>query len=318
MHGVPGAYSYRRCRRCRTVFQDPRVIEEDLKLLYPPEYYTHAQRPPGSTVVVTERARPGLKGRIRMDVQAVQAPDPLGRPPSWWGRLLGRSRWLRERAFHDLVPDEMLPWQVPAGRALDVGCGSGELMTRLMALGWQVMGVDPDARAAGVARERTGADVRVSGVGSLREQDLGRFELVTVSHVLEHLAAPGDALRTLAGLLAPGGRVVAMFPNPDALAARLFGQDWFAWDAPRHLVLPPLDAVRFLLEGTGLLVRRARTLDRWAADHAMQSAAYRRGEGLQDDVPGRWHRGLGVVERALVAAGADLGEEILLHLERRT
>ena len=224
---------------------------------------------------------------------------------------------MRERAFYDLVHDEMIPWRTPPGRALDVGCGSGELMLRLAALGWQVTGVEPDAAAAAAARERTGAEVRTAGVASLRREDLGEFDLVTVSHVLEHLPAPGEALGTLAGLLCSGGRLVALWPNPDALGARIFQAHWFAWDAPRHLVVPSLDAVRALLDGTGLELRGARTLTRWAADHAMQSAAYRRGEGLQADVPGAWHRGFAALERALVALGLDVGEEILLRLEPR-
>ena len=40
--GVPGTFSYRRCRSCGSVFQDPRVLEEDLAICYPASYYTHA------------------------------------------------------------------------------------------------------------------------------------------------------------------------------------------------------------------------------------------------------------------------------------
>ena len=35
---VPGEFTYRRCVSCRTVFQDPRVIAEDIPLCYPDGY----------------------------------------------------------------------------------------------------------------------------------------------------------------------------------------------------------------------------------------------------------------------------------------
>jgi SAM-dependent methyltransferase len=318
MHGIPGTYSYRRCRSCRTVFQDPQVTDEDVALLYPRTYYTHAAPSGESPAGVRGEGEPGFRGRVRAGIQRVQAPGREGPPPSAWSRLLAVSRWMRERAFYDLVDDEMLPWRTPPGRALDVGCGSGFWMLRLAALGWEVAGVEPDEAAAAVARERTGAEVRVAGVATLRREDVGTFDLVTLSHVLEHLPAPGHALRVLGGLLSPGGRLVVLWPNPDALVARAFRAHWFAWDAPRHLVLPSLRALRPLMADTGLEVRRARTFTRSAADHAMQSASYQRGGGVQTGVPGFWHRGLGGLERALVALGLDVGEEILLHLELRT
>src|SRR5438093_7826950 len=45
LHATPGSFSYRRCRSCRTVFQDPRVVAEDLELCYPDDYLPHAEQP---------------------------------------------------------------------------------------------------------------------------------------------------------------------------------------------------------------------------------------------------------------------------------
>ncbi|HKJ01452.1 MAG TPA: hypothetical protein VJ997_03325, partial [Longimicrobiales bacterium] len=110
---------------------------------------------------------------------------------------------------------------------------------------------------------------------------------------------------------------VLLYPNPESLGARAFGPHWFAWDAPRHLVLPPVRAAVELGRRVGLRCRSARTLPRWAADHAMQSRAYRRGEGLQAGPPGPLDGIFGALERALMILGADVGEEALLALEYR-
>ena len=41
IYEVPGRYAYAQCRACETVFQDPRVLNADLELLYPEAYITH-------------------------------------------------------------------------------------------------------------------------------------------------------------------------------------------------------------------------------------------------------------------------------------
>ncbi|MHB1193112.1 MAG: hypothetical protein ACYC6F_08685 [Longimicrobiales bacterium] len=103
----------------------------------------------------------------------------------------------------------------------------------------------------------------------------------------------------------------------DTLGVRAFQAHSFAWDAPRHPVVPWLAGLRPLPQGTALEVRGAPTFTRWTTDHAMQSAVYRREEGLQDDVSGFWRCVFVRLARVLVALGGVPGEEILLHPEVR-
>src|SRR5438445_335883 len=41
LHGVPGEFQYVECGSCSSVYQNPRVVLEDLGLCYPSEYFTH-------------------------------------------------------------------------------------------------------------------------------------------------------------------------------------------------------------------------------------------------------------------------------------
>src|SRR5215213_9274952 len=41
LYDVPGLFAYERCSACRSLFQEPRVAEEDLPLCYPAGYFTH-------------------------------------------------------------------------------------------------------------------------------------------------------------------------------------------------------------------------------------------------------------------------------------
>src|SRR5688572_6645970 len=63
LHGVPGEFSYRRCQSCRTAFQDPRVVVEDLSLCYPDMYFTH-QSPGVNSAQIAVTAMPQTDLRL--------------------------------------------------------------------------------------------------------------------------------------------------------------------------------------------------------------------------------------------------------------
>ena len=95
--------------------------------------------------------------------------------------------------------------QVPpgAGRALDVGCGTGGLVRALAAVVPEVTGIDPDPRVVALA----GPGCRV---GDLLSVPAGpAYDLVTAVAVVHHLPAAA-ALAHLRALLRPGGRLAVV------------------------------------------------------------------------------------------------------------
>jgi SAM-dependent methyltransferase len=97
-------------------------------------------------------------------------------------------------------------------RVLDVGCGTGQLTTRLALDGHTVVGIDPAAASLAVARARQGAD----GVDWLRRDALhppeGPFDVALMtSHVAQFLAADDEwraALAAIGDRLTVDGRIV--------------------------------------------------------------------------------------------------------------
>jgi 2-polyprenyl-3-methyl-5-hydroxy-6-metoxy-1,4-benzoquinol methylase len=289
------------------------VIPDDQALLYPAGYYTHESQPdaPPHAGVIGRGARDWLRQQI---VAAVRSRSD--RAPSKLGSVLAASRWIRERAFRDLAVDEMIPRGSLPGRALDIGCGAGGLLVRLSLLGWSVEGLEWDERAAEVAR-RTGFAVHL-GTAANAGGAVGSYELVVLNHVLEHLPDPAAALRGLAALLAPSGKLVLVYPNPGSLGARRFGSWWFGWEAPRHLVLPTFAGLRLLGERLGLRLLSARTMSRSAEAHSSYSRAYRAGRPVRAGHPelDGFDRAFKLFEALAVGLRLPVGEASVVSLSR--
>jgi SAM-dependent methyltransferase len=113
-------------------------------------------------------------------------------------------------------------------RALDFGCGVGRLTRPLAGAFEEVTGVDIAPAMIERARERTADLPRVRFVlnerGDLDVLAGERFDLVYTGLVLQHLPSRELALRylaDLAGLVAPGGVLVAQVPVALGLRLRL-------------------------------------------------------------------------------------------------
>jgi SAM-dependent methyltransferase len=145
------------------------------------------------------------------------------------------------------------------GSILDVGCGTGEFLTEMQGAGWQVLGIEPASQARDFAEKD---DLRVL---DRIEKCHGRFDAITLWHVLEHIHEAHDLLRQLCKLLSPGGWLFIAVPNLESFDAKRYGPHWIAFDAPRHLYHFRPQDMRLFLHRHGLKVvcQRALFLDPW-------------------------------------------------------
>jgi SAM-dependent methyltransferase len=140
----------------------------------------------------------------------------------------------------------------PAGRLLEVGCGHGLLLDEARRRGYEVRGVELSASAAGYARDVLGLDVREQPLDEVRADD-GGFAAIVMADVIEHLDDPLGALDQLRDLLAPGGVLCVVTPDPSSATARLAGSRWWGY-LPAHTYLMPRLTLRELLGARGLVV----------------------------------------------------------------
>jgi len=106
-------------------------------------------------------------------------------------------------------------------RILDVGCANGGLLVSLQRLGFsQLLGLDPSP--ACVANTRARGIEAVAGWLTDPPQDMGQFDCVILSHMLEHVREVRSALRSAGALLRPGGCIYVEVPDATRYVDYLF------------------------------------------------------------------------------------------------
>jgi len=261
--GTEGAWRYRRNPRTGHLWLDPRPANEDIGELYR-TYYTHQDPSSKGAPSVWEQAMALVQAR-RLGYRQPQRVRAAA-------RMVALLPSVADAAMMEIM-------RIPAsqgGHVLDVGCGSGAFLKRMRNAGWQTTGVEPDPRAALRVRELLGAQV-FSSIEEL-EAHGGRFDLITLSHVIEHVPDPLDTLRRLALLLAPNGRLVITTPNAKSLGARLFGAHWRGLEPPRHFNVFSPESMGEAMQRAGLTIEQLSTHARLARGIFYLSVLARRGQ----------------------------------------
>lgn len=131
---------------------------------------------------------------------------------------------------------------VRAGTAvLDVGTGPGTLAALAATRGAKVAAVDPEPSMVSAA-SRLVPDVRVGALPELPFGE-GEFDAVVANFVLNHVGEPGAAVRELARVTRPGGRVaVTIWPYPQPPLQALWGEVLAASGVRPAVRAPRLDA----------------------------------------------------------------------------
>jgi 2-polyprenyl-3-methyl-5-hydroxy-6-metoxy-1,4-benzoquinol methylase len=145
---------------------------------------------------------------------------------------------------------------MPAGRALDLGCGEGGDAIWLASRGWRVTGIDMSQ----VAIERAAAAGRAAGVdvdwicGDFFQQPppADGYDLVTTHYLSVPKAKADTALAALLNAVAPGGTLLFVaHAVSDAVPAHIPGRD------PDEYVQPD-EIAAYLGDGWTIVVHETR------------------------------------------------------------
>ena len=131
--------------------------------------------------------------------------------PDYLARASEDEPWAR-LAFDDRL--ELLGAHLPAARRrlLDIGSGPGFFAKRALERGWRAEGIDPSRQACTHARS-LGVNVTEDVFDDAAVNALGRFDAITLTNMLEHVADPAALIARSHSALDEGGLICVTVPN---------------------------------------------------------------------------------------------------------
>lgn len=204
-----------RCQNCGFIYTDPIPAKENLQ-----RYYS-------SGIKIDWRKGKNLHIIEDFSVEKVKRKFTKIKPfKSPRGRI-----WIREMRLTRW--NKYLP---QVGRFLDVGCGQGHLLIAAKKRRkWDCIGVDIQIHMLRQARALDpNANIYVATADELCFKD-ETFDIITVTHLLEHTFDPLNTLRELSRALRKKGVLVVTVPNIAHPFARLRGKNWRRINPPGHL-----------------------------------------------------------------------------------
>jgi len=177
------------------------------------------------------------------------------------GRLIFEGNARHHRDPNYLTDLRLIARFKPTGEFLDVGSNMGFFLRHTRGRPWRVTGLEPSPSLSEIARTRFGLNVQTC---LLKEAGFpeGRFDIVTMTDVFEHIGEPRAMLREIRRILKPDGIVLIKVPNgPFNLfklrVLRLLGKEHLLdiFDSYEHVVHYSDKTLRRMLESEGFEIR---------------------------------------------------------------
>lgn len=157
-----------------------------------------------------------------------------------------------EHNFSRIKP--LLP---PSGKLLDVGSYCGVFLQIARQHGYDSLGVEPSAWAAKYSREIMGQE---AVVGTLKDvpPEAGKFDVITMWDVMEHLPHPMREIALIRSRLKPGGIFAFATLNIDNWAPKLLREKW-PWFMDMHLYYFDKKSIGQMLKKNGFQLIRSQS-----------------------------------------------------------
>jgi len=162
------------------------------------------------------------------------------------------------------------------GRLLDIGCNEGQGLQIYKQNGFMAEGSELNDRAASEARKR-GFRVFTDSLETFHPEQL--YDVVVLSHVLEHSLNPKEMLTHVARILKPDGQAWISCPNIESWQQNIFGRYWINWHVPFHITFFSAAILKCILNDTGFEVIKTKyaTPSLWVAQSVIASLFAKKG-----------------------------------------
>lgn len=154
------------------------------------------------------------------------------------------------RPFAKKIIDFLTLSKIPKGKLLDVGCSHGLVVEEALKKGFAAEGLEPSQGAVQFCRQK-GLKVTqnyfTEGVFPCAS-----FDIVIMSHVLEHISNPDKTIQTLKEIIKPGGYFLLCQTNYKGIGPRILKKHWGGWGIEEHYYHFTIPGIKFLLSKNGL------------------------------------------------------------------
>lgn len=314
LFGAPGKWNLKKCQNpeCGLLWLDPMPVEEDIGKAYQ-NYYTHQDTIHISNTWPRRAYRSVEEGYLghKYGYKAESLTK--------WKHLLGILIYLHPARRSGLDFKVMCQPIQHGGLLLDIGCGSGSMLKLMQSLGCCVEGVDIDPLAVENAKSK-GLKVRLGKIEDLMYPD-NHFDVITMSHIIEHVQDPLQLLRECHRILKLSGHLIVVTPNSESLGHRIFKINWRELDPPRHLHIFTPSSLHQLAKRAGFPKIKVSTITRAVNSIFLASRDIQRtGKHLIGSPQPRgvriWAEAMSFVEWMILKANLNIGEEISLVAEK--
>jgi len=237
-----------------------------------------------------------------------------------WSDLVYRERY---ELFENLLP-------IHCRRLLDIGSGPGFFLRLGAERGWIVKGVEPSRQSAMHSREM-GLDILEDFLCEQTVEALGRYDVVHMSHVLEHIPDPKGFLGLVEDVLRPEGLLCLIVPNDFSPVQQALQKacDYAPWwvAPPHHINYFNFDSLEGLLSRCGFEVLHRETSfpidlfllmgENYVGNDALGRVCHERRKRLEMNLD---KAGMGHVKKDLYKAFAEvgIGRDVILVARKRS
>ena len=165
----------------------------------------------------------------------------------WADSVISVIDWIEETKNDDLRRVQFLENLVNGKTILDIGTGNGNFLSEIAKIAKLVVGIEPEKRLRESFEERN-----LKVFESLEEIET-KFEIVTMFHVLEHVADPIKFLKSAKNKINKDGLLVIEVPNLDDALLKIYNSNAFSnftfWD--NHLYTYNSKTLKTIIESAG-------------------------------------------------------------------
>ncbi len=156
------------------------------------------------------------------------------------------SQRLEKRAKH--VMKKVRALCPNATTLLDIGAGQGHLMLEARKQKYEVEGIEPSQRLYNRLKKIFGKKITLADWRTFRKKNRKKYDVVTLSHVIEHVASPTDLIKEIGEILNPKGVLYIETPNYDSHLARTERENYTFLSPPQHLWILSANSLHQILQ----------------------------------------------------------------------